>query len=49
MGGKVGLGCKGKTLLGAGNKLFVQKFVDSAQQCFAEKNKNKKNQMFMTP
>ena len=35
--------CKGKTLLGVVNKhLKIKKFVDSAQQCFAEKNKNKK-------
>jgi hypothetical protein len=34
MGGKIGLRCKGKTLLD-------KKFVDRAQQCFAEKNKNR--------
>ena len=43
MGGKVGLRCKGKTLLGIANKLFVHsKFVDNAQQCLAKKNENKK-------
>ena len=42
MGKNVCLRCKGKTLLGTVNKLFAKKFVDSAQQCFAEKNKNKK-------
>ena len=40
MGAKVGLRCKGKTLLGDVNKLFVfknktKKFVDITQQCFA--------------
>ena len=38
-GGKVGLKCKGKTLLGAVNKILGQ---NCAQQCFAEKIKNKK-------
>ena len=35
MGGKHYLRCEGKTLLGIVNKLFVFKFVDNAQQCFA--------------
>ena len=33
MVGKVGLRCKGKTLLGAVTKLFVEKFGDNTQQC----------------
>ena len=36
MGGKVCLRCKGKTLLGAVNKLMKnKKFVDIPQQCFS--------------
>jgi hypothetical protein len=42
MGRKVGLRCKGKTLLGVVNKLFcTTKFVDNAQQCLAKKMKTK--------
>ena len=35
MGGKVFLRCEGKTLLDVVSKLFISKFVDNAQQCFA--------------
>jgi hypothetical protein len=41
MGGKVGLRCKGKTLLDVANFFFDKKFVDNAQQYLAKKMKTK--------
>jgi hypothetical protein len=52
MGAKDGLRCKGKTLLGLVNKLFIFSSVDLKQKMIhkiltliADKNRNKKNQI----
>ena len=46
MGGKVGLKCKGKTLLGVVNKTFLhKKVVDNVHQYLAKKIKNVHNSL----
>ena len=48
MGGKVGLRCKGKTLLVLSTIFLSKMFVDSGQQ-WPRKIKEKKNQIFTIP
>jgi hypothetical protein len=50
MGGKVGLRCKGKTLMGVVNKKKFQKsLLTMPSNVWPQKNKKIKNKTFSTP